>query len=255
MEKLELTKSVYEFFKDLRVGDVISTVTPPEYGNAKYITGYISKQCDMLIYRQDDKLWCLEIKGVKALNIVPVARDLYHVREILIEPVLKEQRSVLQDWVQELSFMQQSVLISAVRGPDGFHKDSGVKPIMRWFRRCILISAFDRKALDDPFHPGGGSFTGPLTKKPEEHAEDYFRLMDSIPIHFFLHLMHAAEIVGYKHPNKEIREFWYEFYLNCVNKMHLMPETEEMLDTRLGDNKEQWKARESIKKLNDYMIN
>lgn len=30
----------------------------------------------------------------------------------------KNKRSVLQDWVIELSFMQQSVLISSVRGPD-----------------------------------------------------------------------------------------------------------------------------------------
>jgi len=32
-------------------------------------------------------------------------------------------RSVLQDWVHELTFMQQSVLIAAVRGPDGIRKD------------------------------------------------------------------------------------------------------------------------------------
>jgi len=31
-------------------------------------------------------------------------------------------KCVLQNWLLSLSYMQQSVLISAVRGPDGFDK-------------------------------------------------------------------------------------------------------------------------------------
>lgn len=63
--------------------------------------------------------------------------------------------TVLQNWVTDLTFMQQTVLISAVRGPDGLRKDHPVKILLRWYRRCILISAFDKKALTDPFYHGG----------------------------------------------------------------------------------------------------
>jgi len=133
--------------------------------------------------------------------------------------------------------MQQSVLISAVRGPDGFDKDSDTKPIARWFRRSILISAFEGIPINDPYKSGGGSFTGPIDKDTtlEEVASNYFKKMDSIPLHYFLHFMHASEILGYKHPNKSSKEFWQKFYIKCVHKMHVFPESEELLDARLGD--------------------
>lgn len=157
-----------------------------------------------------------------------------------------KRRSVLQDWVHNLTFMQQSVLITATRGPDGIKKDHPVKVILRWFRRCYLISAFDRKALLDPYAPGGGSFTGPLDSNKDiyEYIDIYLRHVDEIPHHFQLHLMHAAEILGYKHPNPEIKEFWNKFYLAIVKDAHLYPESEEQMDYRLGDVKEQWQDGE-----------
>src|SRR3989304_585284 len=69
--------------------------------------------------------------------------------------------SALQDWVHNLSLMQQSVLITACRGPDTLHKNHVAKLILRWYRRCFLISAFDKKILNTPYDGGGGSFTGP----------------------------------------------------------------------------------------------
>lgn len=154
--------------------------------------------------------------------------------------------SVLQDWVNDLSFMQQSVLISAVRGPDGFDKDSDTKPIARWYRRCILLSAFEGKAINCPYTPGGGSFTGPIDRDTHvlEISKNYFNKMDSIPLHYYTHFMHAAQIVGYKHPIKNTRDFWSKFYLNCVNKLHLLPEPEEMMDKRLSDNRYEWLERD-----------
>jgi len=157
-----------------------------------------------------------------------------------------ENKSVLQEWVCGLSFMQQSVLISSVRGPDGFDKDSDTKPIARWYRRSILISAFDAKALNDPYETGGGSFTGPI---PENTTMDivlknYFNKMDSVPLHYYTHFMHAGEIVGYKHPDKFVRDFWNNFYIMCVNKLHLRPESEKDMDERLGDTIAGWKKRD-----------
>ena len=180
---------------------------------------------------------------------------------------------VQQEWVCALPLMQQSVLFAAIRGPDGVRKGHPVKPILRWYRRSILLSAFDRRALDNPFEEGGGSFTGPFTirdassvlghkvpnnpanpqvKKAMRHAfghlpDVYLTLVDELPHHFQLHFMHASQIVGVHHPVKDVREWWWRFYLAVVNDAHLHPETPEEMNLRLSDNPEAWKAREKVR--------
>jgi hypothetical protein len=144
--------------------------------------------------------------------------------------------------------MQQSVLIAGVRGPDGIRKDHPVKVLCRWFRRSFLISAFDGKAILNPHAPGGGSFTGPLVGFETIHAaaKDYLRYVDELPHHFQLHMMHGAEIMGYKHPDPTVRDFWHRFYLMIVNDAHLQPETAERMDRRLGDREADWRAAEEV---------
>lgn len=149
--------------------------------------------------------------------------------------------SVLQSWLDSLTFMQQTVLITALRGPDTLAKYHVSKYLLRWYRRCVLLSAFDKCVLTDPHDPRGGSFIGPIEAKSlDEVASNYLRSVDEIPLHFHLHLIHAAEIVGYKHPDPEIRQWWHKFYLAAVRDMHLHPESEEELDIRLGDDLEKW---------------
>lgn len=143
--------------------------------------------------------------------------------------------------------MQQTVLLTAIRGPDGLPKYGAVKMLLRWFRRCILSSAMDGRALMNPSDPSGGSFTGPSCNVSENwqeamniHVDDYLKSLDAIPHHFQLHFMHAIEIMGYKHPNTVIREWWMSVYVRLVRDMHLYPESELQLDERLGDCRENW---------------
>lgn len=42
--------------------------------------------------------------------------------------------------------------------------------------------------------------------------EDYLKYVDELPHHFQLHFMHAAEILGYKHPDDVVRRFWNTTY-------------------------------------------
>lgn len=166
---------------------------------------------------------------------------------------------VTQAWCHGITFMQQTVLLTAVRGPDGIPKYHPCKFLLRWFRRCTLVSSLDGRPLDTPFEPGGGSFMGQSFELPpvlrtiersdaklDELVGDYLRSLDELPHHFQLHFLHAAEIVGYKHPYPEIRAWWLKTYLRLVHDMHLWPETEAQMDSRLGDDRSGWLARNDV---------
>lgn len=153
--------------------------------------------------------------------------------------------SVLQPWVENLSYMQQSVLIAAVRAPDTLRKDHPAKQLMRWYRRCILVCAFEKIIHLTPEEPCGGKFTGPIVD-PYALRNDYLHNVDEVPHHFHLHLLHAAEIIGYRHPNQTISMWWWDFYTLGVNDMHVRPEPLPEMMVRLGDSEEAWKARENF---------
>lgn len=136
--------------------------------------------------------------------------------------------SVVQPWVSELPMMQQTVLLTAVRGPDGLPKYHPTKFVLRWYRRCILLSALDGEVLTDPASLNGGSFTGPSIAdavnwqaQMDDRITDYLRSLDEVPHHFQMHLMHAVEILGYKHPRPMIGGWWQGVYVRLVHDMHL----------------------------------
>jgi hypothetical protein len=169
-------------------------------------------------------------------------------------PQCTEPGPVTQTWVHGIPMMQQSVLLAAIRGPDGLAKyGGGAKMLLRWYRRCILLSAMDKRVLANPIEPNGGSFTGPSLDGPDDvdhwsermqvHVNDYLRQVDALPHHYQLHFLHAVEILGYKHPDAEIRFFWNRLYERLVHDFHLWPETEEQLDSRLGDTRSGWLKR------------
>lgn len=166
---------------------------------------------------------------------------------------------VTQEWTWALPLMQQTVLMTAIRGPDNTAKYSPSKMLIRFYRRSFLLSALDRCVWNDPFSAGGGSFTGPSYERkvspfdgtPDQTpwqahmhnlVDEYLRDIDSIPHHYHLHLMHGVEILGYKHPIFEIREFWREIYMRFCRDMHVMPEPVETMDNRLGDDRADWIA-------------
>jgi hypothetical protein len=165
---------------------------------------------------------------------------------------MKPRRNVLQDWVSELSFMQQTVLLTAVRGPDGIGKTHPVKHLLRYFRRTILYSAFESHEhgkpviLDNPYEDGGGSFTGMVGLDLDVLVDKYMASVDEMPLHFHMHLVHASEIVGYKHPYKDTRKFWRTFYETCCRGLHMIPEPEMEMDSRLGGVYEEWSSRDVV---------
>lgn len=158
---------------------------------------------------------------------------------------MSDKPQLLQDWVRDLSFMQQSVLLAAIRAPDNLSKNHPAKKLMRWYRRCILTCAFCKKVHKTPNEFCEGSFTGPLTHV-DALAKEYLVNVDEIPHHFHLHLLHAAQIIGVHCPTEDVASWWLNFYVNGVNDMHLHVETANELDLRLSDSPKEWRKREAF---------
>lgn len=132
--------------------------------------------------------------------------------------------SIVQDWVADLGLRHQGGLMTAVRGCDSVPKEDASKSLVRSYRSYIL-TAFGRNPLSFI------EFT-PLSKL-RERMQSVANNFDHYPIHFVLHLVQAAEIVGYHHPETLVRQLWLHFYTLMCHKMHLQPESKEALDTRL----------------------
>ena len=156
--------------------------------------------------------------------------------------------SVVQPWLSNISMMKQAVVLTCIRGNDGSMKYDKSKPLVRWLRRCILVSAFDKCIITNPYDPRGGSFTGPSCKcdndkwesAMDEVVSEYLTSTDYLHHHFQMHIIHGAEVLGYEHPDTRIRNWWLGVYKRLVNELHLNIETKDHFDYRLGDEKDQW---------------
>lgn len=140
-----------------------------------------------------------------------------------------EDNSVVQEWLAEqCTFKMQTVLLTSFRGCDGTHKHDLGKDYTRLMRATVLKNA-------DPnttFFP-----TGEAVQNAYEVQQCFFDDMDHYPVHWFMHLLHAAEICGYKCPDKGMRDFWLNFYCHGCHELHVNRETEDQMELRLRDNK------------------
>jgi len=131
---------------------------------------------------------------------------------------------IIKDWVNNIGLRHQGVLISAVRGNDTSSKEDPTKALIRVYRDIILVS----------FNDTPSSFIEKVTlDETKKRMDNVLSGFDQYSIHYILHLIHASEIVGYKHPDRATRNLWQWFYFKFVNKLHMNPESEEQLDRRL----------------------
>jgi len=128
--------------------------------------------------------------------------------------------SVLQDWVQKLSWKEQTVLLCALRGPD--HAGSPeIKGWVRWIRRRVLNNAAPNKTFMqvDRF------------KTIREIADLNPLALDMLPVHYVGHFAHALQIIGYRTADAVASEA----YLSLCDYLHLKPESIEDMTRRLAD--------------------
>jgi len=156
-------------------------------------------------------------------------------------PKKLKSESVLHTWVCELTFQMQALLLTAMRGPDENNKFNSAKGIVRYLRGVVIKPAGDWNGENNNDFMWGdymGTPSHPLGPKPagfEAYANGFFDDHDEYPHHFIMHLVHCAEVVGYKHPDSSIARYWLNFYNEACGAFHMNPETEEEMDMRLND--------------------
>lgn len=146
--------------------------------------------------------------------------------------------SVFPDWMQNLPFQQQSVLVLGLRGPDGDPKHTPFKHLLRAYRGTVLKAAKYGRPLE--FGEKADSFMTmevfadlqAWDQAIETFLED---AADGSILHHYTHFMHGAQILGYKHPSGDYRARWLGCYLAFVKRLHLNPESVLEMDARLSD--------------------
>lgn len=156
---------------------------------------------------------------------------------------------VFQDWLFELTMQQQSVLVLACRGPDGIPKFHPTKLIVARYRATVLKAAYLGRAMR--VDEGDNTTFMTLTEfsSDKEWADIcrwFFENVDELPHHYYMHLLHGAQIAGYKHPVETFRHRWNDFYLQCCHDLHLAAELESEMDQRLNDwGRQHWDEAEA----------
>lgn len=138
--------------------------------------------------------------------------------------------SILREWVSQLGLREQGVLVVATRGCDAASKlplDSVERRLTAAIRYAVLVP-FDAREVDAT--PG-------CFMRSEAPADFKLGMVEHYPLHWVLHVVHAAEALGFRHPDPQARAVWHALYLAAVKAMHMNAETLEQYTTRLSEDR------------------
>ena len=145
--------------------------------------------------------------------------------------------SVIPEWLIDCSYQQQSVILLALRGPDGVRKHHPAKTVHVAYRGTVLRAAERGRFLW--WGEEADSFMSLDRIANDDHWEiavnAFFAHVDELPHHYVAHLAHAAQIIGNRHPHEGFRRAWGYFYARWCDDLHVGLETETAMNTRLGD--------------------
>lgn len=146
----------------------------------------------------------------------------------------ERKMSVLQDWVMEIPLREQGTLLTAVRGCDLEPKiwystgvaDSPGRRLTAFVRWCFMNPA-DPREVDIP-----GAFFQSQPPNPFKASE-----FGHLPQHWYSHIMHALEVIAYRHPNEDIADETFRLYRAMVRNLHLDIETFDEFKERLSEDR------------------
>lgn len=138
-------------------------------------------------------------------------------------------RSVLQDWVMELPLREQGTLLTAVRGCDLTPKlplDSAERVVVACIRGAFMVPADDREVDSEP-----GAFMSRQVPSFKWSAFGHY------PQHWVSHILHAIEVLAYRHPLGVARGQWMALYLSGCHSLHVHPETIDQFTVRMAEDR------------------
>lgn len=209
---------------------------------AQWYAGYFTSDTDRFVYHGNEgsSQGFGDTPEEALYDLVRIEKDLRKKTEEPNEKKKINMSTVMQPWTFNLGLRHQGILLAAVRGCDLIPKGHVSKSIVRALRSDILNSfCVDPKKAASFIEVFSYQQFIDLTKK-------FLYDLDPYPVHYLLHLTHAAEILGYKHPTLEISDRWRIFYFGVVRKFHMKPETEADLDKRLNATEEEFKESQEI---------
>jgi hypothetical protein len=142
--------------------------------------------------------------------------------------------SVLQEWVMELPLREQGTLLTAVRGCDSEPKewtatgiaDSPGRRLTAFIRWCFMVPA-DVREVDIP-----GAFFQSQPPDPFKPSE-----FGHLPQHWYAHVMHALEVIAWRHPDYGVATQTRVMYEAMVYSLHLRPEPFHVMVDRLSEDR------------------
>lgn len=141
------------------------------------------------------------------------------------------RRSVLQDWVTEIPLREQGTLLTAVRGCDVTPKyplDSLERRLVGAIRAGFMVPADPREVDKEP-----GCFF--ISEPPANGFK--FSALGHYPQHWVSHVMHASEVLAYRHPDVNRRMQWASIYSAMCHGLHVRPETFDEFEARLSEDR------------------
>jgi hypothetical protein len=133
----------------------------------------------------------------------------------------------------ELPLREQGTMLTAVRAGDLTPKDpvDSFARQLHGYLRWVVLVAFDPREVD--FEPGcfmqSTIHWNQTVLGPSE--------LGHYPLHYFAHVMHAYEVVAYRHPDSTVAATALDIYSKMVRSLHLRPETKEDMIARLSEDR------------------
>lgn len=168
----------------------------------------------------------IQIRNVLGTDLVtPSAEHGTHVAMLdeIEEAIFSHDNCVVQDWVLSMPLKMQAVLLMSLRGPDT-HRAPGIKKMTRWLRGLTFVPGDPKNVVEFMLV----DLPPRLKEKNDTHRELEFASQ-----HFYSHLMHGLEVVGYRHPDGIIRAWALDLYKDMCDLFHLNYETFEQHEHRL----------------------
>lgn len=157
-----------------------------------------------------------------------------------IEPKYRTQQSVLQEWVMCLPLRAQGTLLTGIRGCDLAPKNPAsidarygcstgectAERSLSAFLRYLTLNPADEREVGIE---GAWFRSEPPKFKPSQ--------LGHYPLHWYSHIMHCYEVVGYLHPDERLATQARAVYFSLVDGLHLEPESRDKMLNRLTEDR------------------